>query len=242
LQKQLPLVKRTCPCLCSDLSMGASTQPCCSVPIANQSCCEVPLASTEKQDWKTFIPISCLSKVDEPPKTQCSEVQCSYDDSPCTQPRTLSYSEFIARGRQSVLEEWLTGTIHDGHPVIILTPCPLILGMQISSPSKVPSMMYLNSALMTLTILSNGFNEALEVTIFIDSIQSICSAEHGIALLAELAAIVSEGEKTQSILLQYISSDGVARHIFFIEESERAKDLFIQEFRLICIARRDGHT
>merc|ERR1712137_181853 len=126
-----------------------------------------------------------------------------------------------------------------GRTITLLTPCPLESQDNVSVCEPITSTLYLDLALLTLTIHPVELKESIGITILIDSMQAISSAAEFVDLPRQMEFALNVTDKRRGVLLQYIdAADGIKKHVCFLEESERMKGRCIQELRVIWLERR----
>merc|ERR1712137_950334 len=109
--------------------------------------------------------------------------------------------------------------------------------------SKTSSILYLNLSLSLMTIQPINFTDCPTITIEIDSVKAISSVSVLVPSLIHqrevrsVAAALDKTERRCAIVIQFVA-DQHNEYVYFLETSEHAKNLFIQELTGIKIERR----
>jgi hypothetical protein len=121
--------------------------------------------------------------------------------------------------------------------------------METASYTKVEAMYYLDRALTKLSILpsesSSGEASPIPpITIMVDNIQVICPLTDFMLLSEVVEAQLDEGERSRAALLQYQAEAEVSKQkrVCFLEESENAKDRFVQALTALWLEKRNDHS
>lgn len=115
---------------------------------------------------------------------------------------------------------------------------------------KIPAMYYLDRALTKLSILpadsrSDGGvtgNSSSLITIPVDNIQVICPATDFMLFFDQVDAGLSDAEKARAVLLQYTTEDSERKRVCFVEETETAKERFVQALTALWLEKRNDHS
>jgi len=115
------------------------------------------------------------------------------------------------------------------------------------SCSKVSATYRLDSSLTKLSITANQSIEAASpvppIGVCIDSIQVICPATDFMLFFDQVQAQLDDTEQKRAILLQYQpANDSQRKRICFLEESEHAKDRFVQALTALWLEKRSDHS
>lgn len=78
--------------------------------------------------------------------------------------------------------------------------------------------------------------------IMVDNIQVICPATDFMLLFEQVNTNLNDDEKLCAILLQYIAEDTERKRVCFLEESEAAKDRFVQALTALWLEKRNDHS
>jgi hypothetical protein len=119
--------------------------------------------------------------------------------------------------------------------------------MELASYSKVQAMYYLDRGLTKLSILpadSDGMDSAAQaITIPVDNIQVVCPLTDFMLLSEVVEEQLDEGERARAALLQYVSPEGSKqKRVCFLEESENAKERFVQALTALWLEKRNDHS
>lgn len=153
--------------------------------------------------------------------------------------------------RSQAWEHWLrAATI--GRPITLLTSFEKLFREatdedNVGIGSKVPATYRLDSSLTKLSITANLPLEATgsvaPLGILIDSIQVICPATDFMLFFDQVQAQLDEPEQKRAVLLQYQpAGDSQRKRICFLEESEHAKDRFVQALTALWLEKRSDHS
>lgn len=115
---------------------------------------------------------------------------------------------------------------------------------------KVPALYYLDRALTKLSILPPEDNESDEsgvqpIHVLVENIQVICPLTDYMMLSDEVEAQLDESERARAAMLQFKTEKGEGseqRRICFLEESETAKDRFVQALTALWLEKRSDHS
>lgn len=114
------------------------------------------------------------------------------------------------------------------------------------APSKVQAMYYLDRELSKLSILStdseSGESAMQPITIMVDNIQVICPLTDFMLLADVVEAQLDEGERARAALLQFKTEGNTQKRVCFLEESESAKDRFVQALTALWLEKRNDHS
>lgn len=150
--------------------------------------------------------------------------------------------------RSKAWEEWLRAATA-GRAIVLLIGIP-DSETPLSVCTKLPAMYYLDRALTKLTILpaesrdidSNESNTKSVITISVDNIQVICPATDFMLFFDQVEAQLDESEQRRAVLLQYTTEDTERKRVCFLEDSEHAKDRFVQALTALWLEKRNGHS
>jgi|Transcript_54111 hypothetical protein len=157
--------------------------------------------------------------------------------------------------RSKAWEEWLRAATA-GRSVTLLSGTGLQTprgnekgteAMETASYTKVEATYYLDRALTKLSILpaesNTGEAAAMPpITIMVDNIQVICPLTDFMLLSEVVEAQLDEGERSRAALLQYQSEGSKQKRVCFLEESENAKDRFVQALTALWLEKRNDHS
>mmetsp|Transcript_98004 Transcript_98004/g.184224 ORF Transcript_98004/g.184224 Transcript_98004/m.184224 type:complete len:265 (-) Transcript_98004:42-836(-) len=153
--------------------------------------------------------------------------------------------------RSQAWEHWLRAATA-GRPITLLTSFEKLIreGTDESNPgscSKVSATYRLDSSLTKLSITANQSIEAASpvppIGVCIDSIQVICPATDFMLFFDQVQAQLDDTEQKRAILLQYQpANDSQRKRICFLEESEHAKDRFVQALTALWLEKRSDHS
>jgi len=116
-------------------------------------------------------------------------------------------------------------------------------GSDASVPIKeVPAMYHLDRGLAKLSILPANGVDASPITIMVDNIQVICPAKDFMLIIDQLDERLDKAEKGRAVLLQYVTEDTERKRVCFLEESDAAKDRFVQALTALWLEKRNDHS
>lgn len=159
--------------------------------------------------------------------------------------------------RSKTWEEWLRAAA-SGRTVTLLMGFqdPLDKGTDdtasLDPPRKITAMYHLDRALSKITIVpadpDSGESAIPPITILVNEIQVICPITDFMLLTdtAEaqlvLTRLLDEGEKARAALLQFKAEGDEQKRVCFLEESESAKDRFVQALTALWLEKRNDHS
>eukprot|EP00811_Abedinium_folium_P003954 NODE_13637_length_1155_cov_3.098249.p1 GENE.NODE_13637_length_1155_cov_3.098249~~NODE_13637_length_1155_cov_3.098249.p1 ORF type:complete len:278 (-),score=97.26 NODE_13637_length_1155_cov_3.098249:73-906(-) len=134
-------------------------------------------------------------------------------------------------------EDWIVGAA-DGHAIELVTPCPMELQREQCTCALISSTLYIDTALLTLTVHPIELREGIGMTILVDSLEDV-AALSDVAPPWEYLGRMSLADQARAVILRLVdASDGERKHICFLEGSERTKDRCIQELRVLWLEKR----
>lgn len=165
------------------------------------------------------------------------------------------YSKIVMHGarartqrRSKVWEEWLRAAAA-GRTVTLLTgtgfQSPDVPQANVETSSKVQAMYYLDKELTKLSIYPKetpGESPIQPITILVQNIQVICPLTDFMLLSDTVEAQLDESERARAALLQFKTESAKQRRVCFLEESEDAKDRFVQALTALWLEKRSDHS
>eukprot|EP00747_Dinoflagellata_sp_TGD_P182587 gnl/TRDRNA2_/TRDRNA2_36893_c0_seq1.p1 gnl/TRDRNA2_/TRDRNA2_36893_c0~~gnl/TRDRNA2_/TRDRNA2_36893_c0_seq1.p1 ORF type:complete len:280 (-),score=55.41 gnl/TRDRNA2_/TRDRNA2_36893_c0_seq1:68-907(-) len=148
--------------------------------------------------------------------------------------------------RTKAWEDWLRGATA-GRTVTLLSgvQSPRQQAPNTEEPkqscSKIPATYSLDRALTKLSIVPNE-PDSSAISLLIDNIQVICPASDFMLYFDKVDASLDESEKARAVLLQYVTEDTERKRLCFLEESETAKDRFVQALTALWLEKRNDHS
>lgn len=142
--------------------------------------------------------------------------------------------------RSKVWGDWLSGATA-GRAIMLLTGVAEPHSEQ-AALCTISAMYYLDRSLTKLSILPRNRAEMPALTIAIDNIQVICAATEFVLLSDQWDAKLNTAEKSRAVLLQYATEDTERRRVCFLEESQAARDDFVQALMALWLERRNDHS
>lgn len=111
-------------------------------------------------------------------------------------------------------------------------------------PSKVQATYYLDRGLTKLSVLvdESGVIDSQPIIILLDNIQVICPLTDFMLLADVVESQLDESERTRAALLQFKTDGAEQKRVCFLEESEVAKDRFVQALTALWLERRNDHS
>lgn len=156
--------------------------------------------------------------------------------------------------RSKVWEDWLRDAT-TGRSVTLLQGMPSLgLGNDIPEQKatsqqetpgcqKIAAMYYLDRALTRMSIRPNGDPAHKHaVRLLVDNIQVICPISDFKLFVDQAENALDDSEKARAILLQYLTEDSERRRVCFLEESEQAKERFVQVLTALWLEKRNDHS
>lgn len=110
--------------------------------------------------------------------------------------------------------------------------------------ARVSATYYLDHALTKFSILPGPGTAIGPIPILVHSIQSIGPATEFKLLFdrADDVKALSEADKNRAIVLQYTAGESDRRSVFFLEESDAAKERLVQALTSLWLEKRNGHS
>lgn len=150
--------------------------------------------------------------------------------------------------RSQAWDTWLRGAT-SGRPITLLSNFEHAeKGLDDEGNAKAclrtPAKYRLDSTLVKLTITDIGGPEPRDepINIPIDNIQVICPATEFMLFFDQVEGQLDQGEKQRAVLLQYQLSDSPRARLCFLEESELAKDKFVQALTALWLEKRSDNS
>mmetsp|Transcript_31921 Transcript_31921/g.74718 ORF Transcript_31921/g.74718 Transcript_31921/m.74718 type:complete len:318 (-) Transcript_31921:55-1008(-) len=107
---------------------------------------------------------------------------------------------------------------------------------------KVPVVYSLDRSLTTLSFVPHESCKSLHTVVHIANIQVICPVSDFMVFFDQVDACLDEGDKARAVLLQYVADDTERKRVCFLEESEKAKDCFVQALTTLWLEKRNNHS
>lgn len=216
------------------------------------SCKVDPVSGLRSPEYPTE-PIKMQSLSYNP--TQFEE--CSTEDTDRSQGRYSNTSvlscRIKTRKQMQHQEAWLQSAV-EGRPVTLVlhNSSEVRAGMSGMSTkgdptpdlSKVPARCILDRSHAALSILPQGRTDIDSRVVFMEAIRVICSVTDSVLFMAQWGTRLSKMEQNCGVLLQYRCEDeksGV-KEVCFLEESEAAKDAFIEGLTSIWLQEPQKHS
>lgn len=147
--------------------------------------------------------------------------------------------------RSKAWEEWLRAATV-GRPITLLTGfrSPRAAGEETEPTcTKVAATYFLDRGLTKVSIYPAGSsNQADAIAFMVDNIQVICPASDFMLFFDQVDTKLEESEKARAVLLQYVTEDTERRRICFLEESEEAKERFVQALTALWLEKRNEYS
>lgn len=159
--------------------------------------------------------------------------------------------------RTKTWEEWLRAAT-GGRSVTLLMGFqdPLDRGTDdtasLDPPRKVSAMYHLDRALSKITIVpadpDSGESAVPPITILVNQIQVICPITDFMLFTDTVEAqlmltrMLDEGDAARAALLQFKAEGDEQKRVCFLEESESAKDRFVQALTALWLEKRNEHS
>jgi len=115
-------------------------------------------------------------------------------------------------------------------------------GVDVVPCSKVPATYFLDRGLTKLSVLPTDAHASEAIMLLVDNIQVICPASDFMLFFDQIQARLDESEKARAVLLQYVTEDTERKRLCFLEESEAAKDRFVQALTALWLEKRNDHS
>jgi len=143
--------------------------------------------------------------------------------------------------RSKAWEDWLRAATA-GRAITLLDGLAEASEEQSAVLQRIPAMYHLDRPLTKLSILPANGADTDAVTIMVDCIQVICPATDFMLFYDQIDAKLEESERSRAVLLQYVTEDTERRRVCFLEESEVAKDRFVQALTALWLEKRNDHS
>mmetsp|Transcript_22028 Transcript_22028/g.48686 ORF Transcript_22028/g.48686 Transcript_22028/m.48686 type:complete len:292 (-) Transcript_22028:59-934(-) len=142
--------------------------------------------------------------------------------------------------RSKAWEDWLRGATA-GRSITLLSGISEASEDEAVKFTKQPAVYYLDRNLSKLSIHPQS-SEVGTTVIPIDNIQVICPATDFMLFFDQVDAKLEESEKNRAVLLQFVTEDTERKRVCFMEESESAKDRFVQALTALWLEKRNDHS
>lgn len=143
--------------------------------------------------------------------------------------------------RSKAWEDWLR-VATAGRAITLLNGLDEASEGQSAVLEKIPAMYHLDRALTKLSILPGNGADTAAIAIMVDSIQVICPATDFMLFYDQVDAKLDESERGRAVLLQYVTEDTQRKRVCFLEDSEVAKDHFVQALTALWLEKRNDHS
>lgn len=107
---------------------------------------------------------------------------------------------------------------------------------------RIPATYFLDRGLSKLLIQPATGIDMAAITVIIDNIQVICPATDFMIFLDQVDKKLNNSEKSCAVLLQYVTEDTERKRVCFLEESEGAKNSFVQALTSLWLEKRNDHS
>lgn len=134
-------------------------------------------------------------------------------------------------------QAWLSSAVQGRHAMLLNS------SDEAAFPSRVPAKYFLDNNHSALSFLPGG-SEIVPVVIMMEAIQAICSLTDSMARIAQWELQLTEPEQKCGVLLKYRDDDAAqsSKEICFLEESEAAKDLFVNVLTVLWLEKPQSHS
>jgi len=134
-------------------------------------------------------------------------------------------------------QAWLSSAVQGRHAMLLNS------SNQAVSLSRIPAKYFLDSNHSALSFLPNG-SEIPPVVIMMESIQAVCSLTDSMMRIAQWELHLTELEQKCGVLLKYRDDDAAhtSKEICFLEESEAAKDVFVNVLTVLWLEKPQSHS
>lgn len=140
--------------------------------------------------------------------------------------------------RSGIWEDWVGGAVA-GQTVLLLEGLrgsgskawekPLQCGVDVKPAcSKVSAMYCLDRDLTRLCIVPMGPEKVPAISVPVQNLQMICPASDFMPFFGSLNSQLDESEKARAVLLQYVTEHTEQKFVCMLEESDLARDRFVQ--------------
>lgn len=183
--------------------------------------------------------------------------ECSTEDTDRSQGRYSNTSvlscRIKTRKQMQHQEAWIQSAV-EGRPVTLVLHNSSevragMSGMSMKGDSvphlrKVHARYVLDRSHAALSILPQGRTDIDAVVVFMEAIKVICSVPDSVLFMAQWGLSLSKMEQNCGVLMQYCCEDEASgvREICFLEESEAAKDTFIEGLTSLWLQKPEKHS
>jgi len=138
-------------------------------------------------------------------------------------------------------EEWLRAAV-TGRSITLLTMVPQ--GFQNASVTlaRVSATYYLDHNLTKFSIVPASEASLSCIPILVDSIQVVCPATDFTLFFDQMDGALNESEKNRAVLVKYGTGEWDRKRVCFLEESDLAKEQFVQALTALWLEKRNGHS
>jgi len=109
---------------------------------------------------------------------------------------------------------------------------------------RLSAMYHLDRGLSKFLILPAAGVEMSPIAINIESIQVICPASDFLLFFDQVDTVLDDSEKRRAVMIQFVTGEGAGerQRACFLEESEEAKDQFVQSLTALWLEKRNDHS
>lgn len=213
-------------------------------------------------------PWGCCKAADEPselegsfpqPLESLSYLPMRFDEGPTIDMERshARYSKIVVhttrartQRRSKAWEDWTRRAVA-GRAVVLLKeaapgPAPEAEEASASRPSieRLSAMYHLDRSLSRFSIFPASGVEMTPMSIMVETIQVICPASDFLLLFDQVEPLLDEAEKRRAVMIQYVPADSAEerQRVCFLEQSEEAKDQFVQSLTALWLEKRNDHS
>jgi len=145
--------------------------------------------------------------------------------------------------RSKAWEEWARAAVV-GQQVTLLKEVPQVAEESAVAFERMTATYRLDRNLTKLTLLTSaaGAADIAPITIAVQSIQVICPTSDFMLLFSQVDSLLDESELRRAVLIQYLSDASERRRVCFLEQSDAAKDEFVQALTALWLEKRNDHS
>mmetsp|Transcript_16802 Transcript_16802/g.29501 ORF Transcript_16802/g.29501 Transcript_16802/m.29501 type:complete len:283 (+) Transcript_16802:49-897(+) len=158
---------------------------------------------------------------------------------------TVHTSRLHTRRQMQNREAWLRAAVSGKSAMLLQAWSIQDSSDSMPSVQKVPATYILDQNHAALSILPQGRTDIDKIVILMDAITAICPIRESVLFMAQWESHLSELEQSCAVLMKYSNDDDISgglRQVCVLEESEAAKDSFIQVLTSLWLNKPRRHS
>jgi len=129
----------------------------------------------------------------------------------------------------------------EGRPIMLVTPCPGLVGTKRYAWNKITAMLHINSMLTELIFTTTRatrtgkHSNSLTVSVRVESVTHLSTVTATMSIFQQIAAALTPDETDRAILIQFAKEGCGTEFICFIEPSEKEMLLLLEALTELCL-------